>query len=415
MRTLVVGTGAREHALCWKLAQDGEAICAPGNAGIQDDYPTFDVSVRDHVGLIELAKRTSPDFVVVGPEDPLVDGLADVFRAAGFPVVGPDKKWARIEGSKAFTKELMASAGVPTALALTTSDHSAALGHVRREYAEGRQVAVKADGTALGKGVVVCDTLEQAEDVLYRFMVHGEIGESGRTVVLEERLVGREFSLICLCNETGFQSLPVAQDYKRAFDNDEGLNTGGMGTYSPVDWVTADTVRETEQRVIAPLLEEVKRRGGAFRGVLFAGLMATPNGLKCLEYNVRFGDPEIETLVRRMGAGFGDALAAVANGWPIPPVAILDGAAVTVMLASGGYPGAYAKGKPITIGPLPKGVVVFHAGTTYLGDEVVTAGGRVLAVSAAAPTIAEARALVYRGVEQMNFEGIQYRTDIASL
>jgi len=415
MRTLVIGTGAREHALCWKLAQDGEALCAPGNAGIQDDYPTFDVSVRDHQGLVDLANRTNPDFVIVGPEDPLVDGLADTFRAAGFAVVGPDQEWARIEGSKVFAKDLMASAGVPTAHALTTNVPAAALDHVRREYAEGRQVAVKADGTALGKGVVVCDTLEQAEDVLDRFMVHGEIGESGRTVVLEERLVGREFSLICLCNETGFQSLPVAQDYKRAFDNDEGLNTGGMGTYSPVDWVSSDTVRETEERVIAPLLEEVKRRGGTFRGVLFAGLMATPSGLKCLEYNVRFGDPEIETLVRRMGSGFGDALASVANGWPIPPVEIVDGAAVTVMLASGGYPGAYAKGKPITIEPLPEGVVVFHAGTTYLGDEVVTAGGRVLAVSATGSNIPEARALAYRGVAQINFEGMQYRTDIASL
>ena len=250
MRTLVIGTGAREHALCWKLAQDGEALCAPGNAGIQDDYPTFDVSVRDHAGLIDLAKRTDPDFIIVGPEDPLVDGLADAFRAAGFPVVCPDKAWARIEGSKAFTKELMAATGVPTAVSLTTSDHAEALAHTRREFEAGRPVVVKADGTALGKGVVVCDTLKEAEDVLDRFMLQGEIGDSGRTVVLEERLVGREFSLICLCNETGFQSLPVAQDYKRAYDNDEGLNTGGMGTYSPVEWVSSDAVAETDCKLV---------------------------------------------------------------------------------------------------------------------------------------------------------------------
>ncbi|MBX3112678.1 MAG: phosphoribosylamine--glycine ligase [Fimbriimonadaceae bacterium] len=414
MRALVVGSGAREHALCWKLAHEGEVLCAPGNAGVQDEFPTFDVSVRDHPGLVGLARRTDPDFVVVGAEDPLVEGLADAFRSAGFPVVGPGQAWARIEGSKAFSKDLMASAGVPTARALTTADPGAALAHVRREYAEGRQVAVKADGTALGKGVVVCDTLEQAEDAVERFMVHGEIGDSGRTLVLEERLVGREFSLICLCNETGFQSLPVAQDYKRAFDGDEGPNTGGMGAYSPVTWVSEDAVRQTEDEVVAPLLAEVKRRGGLFRGVLFAGLMATAQGVKCLEYNVRFGDPEIETLVRRLGAGFADALASVANGWPLPAVDVSPEAAVTVMVASGGYPGAYEKGKPVTVGRMPDGVVVFHAGTAYLGDEVVTAGGRVLAVTATGSTVGEARELAYRGVAQVSFDGMQHRSDIAS-
>ncbi len=415
MRALVIGGGGREHALCWKLAQDGEAICAPGNAGIQDDYPTFEVSVRDHQGMVDLARQTNPDFVVVGPEDPLCDGLADTLRAAGFAVVGPDQEWARIEGSKAFTKELMAAGDVPTATALTTADHTEALAHVLKEYAEGRQVAVKADGTALGKGVVVCDTLDQAEDTLSRFMLAGEIGEAGRTVVLEERLVGREFSLICLCNETGFQSLPVAQDYKRASDHDMGPNTGGMGTYSPVDWVTGDKVRFTEEKVVAPLLTEVKRRGGTFRGVLFAGLMDTPEGVKCLEYNVRFGDPEIETLVRRLGSGLPDALAAVANGWPIPPVEVHPGAAVTVMVASGGYPGPYQKGKPITFGHMPEGVVVFHAGTSYLGDEVVTSGGRVLGVSAIGVDIASARNLAYDGVAKIKFDGMQFRTDIARL
>ena len=376
MRILVAGSGGREHALCWKLAQAHEVVCAGGNPGIAADVAC--VAADDLVGLAK-----GFDLVVVGPEDPLVDGLADRIRAVGVAVYGPGAEGAKLEASKAFSKALMQEAGVPTAEFFTFHHADAALEYARNRFGEGRRVAVKASGNALGKGVVVCDVLEEAEAAIREMMVERRFGDAGATVVIEERLVGPEFSLLTIVGDDDFFSLPVAQDHKRAFDGDQGPNTGGMGTISPCGWVSEDLVREAEDRCVRPLLGALKERGIGYRGTLFSGLMVQDGTPYCLEYNVRFGDPETQSVVLRLGAGFGEALHAAATGERVPPVEVLDNAAATVVVASEGYPGSYAKGLPVEIGPLPEGAKLFHAGTAVAGGRLVTkrrAGGRGVGV-----------------------------------
>ncbi len=401
----MVGSGGREHALAWKLAQEHEVVCAPGNPGIAADVAT--ASADDLLGLAK-----DFDLVVVGPEDPLVDGLADRLREAGTPVYGPGADGARLEASKAFSKDLMAEAGVPTAEFFTFHHADAALEYARNRFAEGGRVAVKASGNALGKGVVVCDGFEEAERAIQEMMVDRLYGEAGATVVVEERLVGREFSLLTIVGDHGYFSLPVAQDHKRALEGDQGPNTGGMGTVSPCPWVSGDLVRETEDRVVAPILKELRRRGIAYRGTLFSGLLVQAGTPYCLEYNVRFGDPETQSVMLRLGRGFGDALYAVAMGGEIPPPEILDNAAATVVVASGGYPGAYTKGLPIEIDDLPEGTKLFHAGTAVRDRRLVTNGGRVIGASAAGATPEEARSRAYAAAAAVRFEGAFYRRDI---
>lgn len=405
MRILVVGSGGREHALAWKLAQEHETACAPGNPGIAADVPCL--PVEDLVGLAR-----GFDLVVVGPEDPLVDGLADRIRAAGVPCYGPGAAGARLEASKAFSKALMADAGVPTAEFFTFHHADPALEYARNRFAEGRGVVVKASGNALGKGVFVCETVEEAAAAIQTMMVDRTFGEAGAEVVIEERLTGPEFSLLTIVGDEGFVSLPVAQDHKRAFDGDQGPNTGGMGTISPCAWVSADLVSETEERGVAPILAELRRQGIDYRGTLFSGLLVQGGTPYCLEYNVRFGDPETQSVMMRLGRGLGDALFAAATGSSIPAPEILDNAAVTVVVASGGYPGSYAKGLPIEIGPLPEGARIFHAGTALRDGQLVTNGGRVIAASASAPTLEEARAKAYEAAEAVRFEGAFFRRDI---
>lgn len=414
MRILVVGSGGREHALAWKLAQEAEVWATPGNPGIREVAETYDVKANDAAGLAELAKRGAVDAVLFGPEDPLIAGCADHLRGEGIAVFGPSRDAARLEGSKAFSKDLMRNAGVPTAAFATFRDPEAALSYAQSRADQGRQVVVKASGAALGKGVVVCHSVDEAEDAIQMMLVDRELGEAGSEVVIEDRLVGREFSLMTLVSDGDIRSLPVAQDYKRALDGDRGPNTGGMGSCAPADWVSTALIQETEDRVVRPILAALKAKGIDYRGALFSGLLVEEGVPYCLEYNVRFGDPETQSIMRCLGTGFADAILACARGDSIPPIQALDHYAVTVVMASGGYPGKVAKGSKIAFGAVPEGVVVFHAGTAVEDGNLVTAGGRVLGVSAIGATQEAARAAAYEGVAAIQFDRAQFRRDIAS-
>lgn len=415
MRILVVGSGGREHALVWKLAQEAEVFCSPGNAGIAQECECFDVETTDLEGLVKLVDRLRADLVVIGPEDPLISGLADrlIESQLGVPVLGPFADGARHEGSKAWSKKMMSDALVPTASGQAFHDHSEAVAFAESRFDSGFQVVVKASGAALGKGVVVCDTLDQAQDALAGMMLEARFGEAGRTVVVEDRLSGREFSLLTLVSGPYSWTLPVAQDYKRALDGDNGPNTGGMGSCSPVDWVDDNMLAQAEEAIVRPMVRHMAKKGMDYRGVLFSGVMLHDGKPYCLEYNVRFGDPETQSVLRKVGPGFANSLLQVAEGQQVPSLGILPDAAVTVVVASGGYPEAYEKGKKVTIGPLQDGVKVFHAATKILNGDLVTNGGRVLGVSAVAGSVCEARRLAYEGVRQIHFEGMHFRTDIA--
>lgn len=412
MTVLVVGSGGREHALAWKLSRESHVIAAPGNLGMAEDgVACFPCQTGDAAGLLALCRTEDVGLVVFGPERPLVDGVADFLRAEGVAVYGPGADGARLEGSKAFSKEVMAAAGVPTARFATFTDFAEARTYAHARFDEGRRLAIKASGDALGKGVMMATDPDEADEALRALMVARVFGEAGDVVVVEDALAGPEFSLLTIVGDDGFTSLPVAQDHKRAFDGDQGPNTGGMGTFSPVAWISDELVARTEAEVVAPLLHELKRRGIAYRGTLFSGLMMDGGVPHCLEYNVRFGDPETQSVVLRLGDGLLEALLAAAQGGrPERPV-VLDNHAVTVVVASGGYPGAYTRDIPIDFGPVPAGARIFHAG---VGPGPVTAGGRVVAASATAPTLVEAHALAYEAARSVHFPGAFFRTDIAS-
>ncbi len=417
MRFLVIGSGGREHAICWKLAQeDLEVFAAPGSPGIAKVAEIYaGVSAADHEAVLSLASEIKPDCIVIGPEDPLIAGLADVLRNAGYPVFGPNQAEAMLEGSKAFSKKMMAEAGVPTAEYQAFTDPVEAKNYARALYSTGRKAAVKASGAALGKGVVVAETLEEALSAIDMMMVEKALGAAGSEVVIEEKLSGREFSLLTIVSGTSRWSLPIAQDHKRIGDGDTGPNTGGMGAYSPVAWVPDDMVRQAEQEIVDPLLAVMAEQGRVFSGCLFSGIMVQDGRPYCLEYNVRFGDPECQTLLRRLGPGFGAMLLASAKGEELMPLSIDSDAVVTLSLCSGGYPMSYQKGYEITFGLDIQGVEVFHAGTRLTEEgKVVTNGGRVLSITAKAPTISEARSLAYKAADSINFEGKTLRTDIAS-
>ena len=411
MRILVIGGGGREHALAWKLKDEAEVICAPGNPGIAEDVECVSVPVHDFASIVKLAQDRAVDLVVVGPEDPLIAGLGDALREQGFPTFGPGHVAAQLEGSKAFAKAMMQRAGVPTAAYQTFIDTAASKEYVKKVYGEGKQVALKASGNALGKGVIVCPTLEEA---LVGIDTLKALGEAGRTLVIEERLTGREFSLLTVVNEQGIVSLPVAQDYKRVFDADQGPNTGGMGTFSPLAWLSNDIVTQVEDEMVKPIMNALADDKISYRGILFTGVMVTPNGPKCIEYNVRFGDPETQTLMRRIGSGFADLLMQASLGAPLPALEVNDQCALTISLASGGYPGDYRKGFPITIGNLDPSIKLFHAGTAMKDGQLVTNGGRVLGVTSLGDTPESARSLAYAAVKQISFEGMHHRTDIGA-
>ena len=414
---LVVGGGGREHALVRGLARSphvGRLLCAPGNAGIGRDAELVPVDAEDVSGLVALVETERIDLTVVGPEAPLVAGLADELRERGFAVFGPGAEGARLEGSKAFAKDIMLRAGVPTGRAQLFHDHDEALAHVRTH---GAPVVVKADGLAAGKGVMVAATLPDAEAALAECFVERRFGEAANTVLLEEFLEGEELSLLSLVSGRHILPLAPAQDYKRALDGDAGPNTGGMGSYSPVPAVSEALFAELVETIVRPTVEELSAEGIDFRGVLYAGLMLTSAGPRVLEFNCRFGDPETQALLPRLRSDLFECLWAVAQGEPLPAaVEWGDGAAVGVVMASRGYPASSSKGD--IIGGLDQlhdspGVEVFHAATRWDGGQLVTSGGRVLTVTGLGDTFAEARSRAYAGVARIGFPGAQYRSDIA--
>ena len=352
--------------------------------------------------------------IVVGPEQPLIEGLGNRLRQEGHLVFGPEATGAKLEGSKAFSKELMLEAGVPTPRSWTDCSPTQALEHVRALLEDEGRAVIKASGPALGKGVFICDQEDQASDIIHRLMIDKELGDAGETIVVEQYAQGKEFSLLTLVSESKFLSLPIAQDYKRIFDGDEGPNTGGMGSYSPVKRVTPELLQRTEETIVERIVRGLANREIDYRGVLFSGIMSDAFNPTCLEFNVRFGDPETQSIMPRLGKGFADALLACAKGEPIPPIEVNEDAVVTVVLASKGYPGQVQSGKPIEIDQAAtNGVLLFHAGTAEKDGQLVTAGGRVLGVTATAPTLPEAKRKAYRAVNGIQFEGMQFRTDIA--
>jgi phosphoribosylamine--glycine ligase len=417
MRVLVVGGGGREHAIAWRLAQSPmveELLAAPGNAGIASVARCVAVPADDIPGITALVERERIDLTVVGPEAPLVAGLADDLVARGHVVFGPSAASARIEGSKAWAKELMLRHGIPTARAGAFTTMEPAIAFV--DELGGRAV-VKADGLAAGKGVTVAADRSQAVLALEDALVRGAFGDAGTTVLVEEVMEGPEVSAFALCDANTVLPFELSQDFKRIGDGDAGPNTGGMGAYSPVPSVPADVESRIWSQVVAPTFEALRAEGPGFRGLLYAGLMLTADGPKVVEFNCRFGDPETEVVVPRLRTDLAELLLACATDrLADAKVDWLDDAAVTVVLASEGYPGAYTTGAEIV--GLPEAaalesVSVFHAGTTERDGRVVTAGGRVLAVSALGPTLDDARARAYEACGRLSFEGMQYRRDIA--
>jgi phosphoribosylamine--glycine ligase len=415
MNVLLVGGGGREHALAWKIAQSPRVerlVAAPGNPGIARHAECAGVAVDDHDGVRRLADKERPDLVVIGPEAPLVAGLADRLRAGGFAVFGPSARAAGIEGSKAFAKALMARHGVPTAR-FQTFDDAARARRFCRDL--GAPLVVKTDGLAAGKGAIVCRTLAEADDAIARCMERREFGASGATVVVEEFLVGEEVSFFALVSGRTALPLAAAQDHKAVFDGDRGPNTGGMGAYSPVARFDPVLQERVMASIVRPTIAALADEGAPYSGVLFVQLMLTADGPKVVEFNCRFGDPECQAIVAAMDGDLVPALAAVAGDVVPPPLPPSSRAAVCVTLASGGYPGRYATGLPITgvedaerLG----GVHVFHAGTAHREGRLVTAGGRVLGVTAVAGDVPAAVERAYEAVARIRFEGMHFRTDI---
>ena len=426
MKILVVGSGGREHAITWRLAQDTEKhelFCAPGNAGTTALATNLAVGAEDVSGVVAWAEANKPDLVVVGPEAPLCKGLVDALQKIGVKAFGPVQAGARMEGSKRFAKEIMDAAGVPTGRAKTFTDAEAAKAALP-EY--GLPVVIKADGLAAGKGVIVAETTEQAEAAIDDMLVDNKFGAAGAEVLVEEFLHGEECSILALVDGENAVLLPSSQDHKRVFDGDKGPNTGGMGAYSPAPVVTDAMLPDIKARIILPVVRELKKRGIVYRGVLYAGLMITPPGGKTalsgsavnvVEFNARFGDPETEAVLVRLGGNFAQTLLNVANGClKDSDVVVKPEVAATVIVASGGYPGSYEKGKVMSgldkAAEVPN-AIVFHCGTKAQDGATVTAGGRVLSVTGSGATLREAVDTAYKAVDLISFDGAFHRRDIA--
>lgn len=416
MKILIVGGGGREHALAWKFCQDDpylDLVAAPGNPGIDQLGRSEAIAATDIDGLCALAVRESVELVVVGPEAPLELGLVDRLRSLGIPAFGPTKAAAEIETSKRFAKELMLAAGVPTAMARTFTDAAAAKAEVRRL---GAPVVVKASGIAAGKGVIVAQTVGEAEAAVDAMLVDNAFGAAGAEVLVEEFMTGEELSVFALTDGTHVLPMIAAQDHKRIGEGDTGLNTGGMGAYCPVSIAPAALIEETVQRVFLPTLAALRDAGRPFTGLLYAGLMLTPQGIKVVEFNCRFGDPETEAIIPLLDSSLLEPMATIARGGSLAghaPLRWLKQAAVTTVVAAHGYPGSVRSGDEIAISARGDGVIVFHAGTRRDSDGTLrTSGGRVLAVTAVAPSLAEACAQSAAAAENITFEGKQFRRDI---
>jgi phosphoribosylamine--glycine ligase len=417
MRILVIGGGGREHALTWKLRQSPRVdriFCAPGNAGTRETSENISIPVSDLKALVRFAKEARVDLTVVGPDDPLAAGIVDLFTAEKLRAFGPDKSAARIESSKIFAKELMRTQKIPTADAGTFSKSSDAVRHC-----EGLRfpIVIKADGLALGKGVVIAADAETARSTIDDMMNQARFGDAGRRIIIEEFLYGTECSLHALVDGKDYVLLESARDHKRALEGDQGPNTGGMGAFSPADNWNSELQSRFDTEIMKPLLCGLIQQGVTFRGLLYPGLIITSDGPRVLEFNCRFGDPETQALLPRMKSDLLPLLEATVDG-KIGQCAIEwdTRAAVTVVLASGGYPGKYETGKSISgldEAAKVEDVQIFHAGTRRDGSEVKTAGGRVLAVTALGPTLEAARSRAYEAVSRIHFENCHYRRDIA--
>ena len=426
MKILIVGSGGREHAITWRLAQDEvkhNLYCAPGNAGTASIATNLAIGAEDVGAVAAWAEANKPDLVVVGPEAPLVKGLVDALEKVGVPAFGPVAAGARMEGSKRFAKEVMDAAGVPTGKAETFTDAAAAKAALP---AYGLPVVIKADGLAAGKGVIVAETAEQAEAAIDDMLVGNKFGVAGAEVLIEEFLHGEECSILAMVDGNDAVLLPSSQDHKRVFDGDKGPNTGGMGAYSPAPVITADKLPMIKEKIIMPVVRELAKRGIIYRGILYAGLMvndenSNPHGplaksgstVNVVEFNARFGDPETEAVLPRLGGDFATALLHAATGCLKPEdIVVKDECAATVIIASGGYPGSYEKGKEIT-GLADNPALVFHCGTKEADGKVLTSGGRVLSVTGMGKTLREAVNNAYAGVDKIAFEKAFHRTDIA--
>ena len=426
MKILVIGSGGREHALVWKLAQSSHVTrmwCAPGNAGIARErmaaggrlVECVSVGAEDLPGLQRLAQEIAVDLTVVGPDNPLALGIVDLFQSSGLRIWGPSRKAARFEASKVFSQQFMDKYGIPTPRAAAFGEFDPAS---RFAASLGGRCVVKADGLALGKGVLVCRDMAQADEAIEQILVKKAFGAAGARIVIQDLLEGPEFSLHALCDGRSAKLFPASQDHKRALDGDGGLNTGGMGTYSPLPFLSSAELETARTKIVEPWLCGCVAEGIDFRGILYPGVMLTREGPKVLEFNARFGDPETQVYMARLESDLVELLEASVAGtldgldpaWsPMP--------AVCVVMASAGYPGSYAKGKPISgldeVAKMPN-TKVFHAGTAAAGDQIVTNGGRVLGVTSWANDLSGARDAAYAAVDRITFQGAQFRRDIAA-
>ena len=416
MKVLVVGSGGREHAIVWSLKKNAnieKIYCAPGNAGIGLDAECVPIGAMEFDKLVDFAKKENIDFTIIGMDDPLVGGVVDAFEKEGLRVFGPRKNAAIIEGSKAFSKDLMKKYGIPTAKYESFTDYEEA-----KKYLDSQEmpIVIKADGLALGKGVLICMTREEAEEGLKEIMLDKKFGSAGNAVVIEEFLQGPEVSVLSFCDGKTVVPMVSAQDHKRALDGDKGLNTGGMGTFSPSVFYTEEMNEECMKTIFQPTVDAMAKEGRPFVGILYFGLMLTKDGMKVIEYNARFGDPETQVILPRLKTDLLEIMEACVDG-KLADMNIewYDNAAVCVVLASGGYPVAYEKGFEIKgLDEIAKrdDIVVFHAGTAEKDGKLVTNGGRVLGITGIGKDINEAIKIAYEGVEIVDFEKKHFRTDI---
>lgn len=416
MKVLVVGSGGREHAICWKLMQSSKVdklYCAPGNAGIGELAELVPIGAMEFDKLVDFAKSEGIDFTVVGMDDPLVGGIVDRFESEGLKVFGPKANAAIIEGSKAFSKELMKKYNIPTAAYETFEDYDKAAEYIKKGDFP---VVLKADGLALGKGVLICNTLEEALEGLNTIMVDKKFGDSGNKVVIEEFLTGQEMSVLSFCDGKTIVPMVSAQDHKRALDGDKGLNTGGMGTFSPSRVYTPELAEECMKTIYQPTVDALNKEGRTFKGIIFFGLMLTPKGMKVIEYNARFGDPETQVVLPRLKSDLMEIFEACVDG-TLDNVDVKweDNGTACVVLASGGYPEKYTKGYEITgldDAKKAENIVVFHAGTALKDGKFVTNGGRVLGVTGIGKDLDEAIKIAYEGVKLVDFKDKHFRKDI---
>ena len=417
MKVLVIGGGGREHAICWKLSKSpkvDELYCAPGNAGIAEVAKCVDIGVMDFEKMADFAKKEAFDLVVVGPDDPLAGGIVDVLEEKGLRVFGPRKNAAILEGSKAFSKDLMKKYGIPTAAYETFDTPEAALNYLETAPVP---IVLKADGLALGKGVLICNTREEAKEGVKTLMLDKQFGHAGDRIVVEQFMTGREVSVLSFVDGKTIKIMTSAQDHKRAKDRDQGLNTGGMGTFSPSPFYTPEVDEFCKKHIYQATVDAMKAEGREFKGIIFFGLMLTADGPKVLEYNARFGDPETQVVLPRMKNDIVDVFEACVDG-TLDQIDLQfeDNAAVCVVLASDGYPEHYEKGKKITGLENFKdkdGYYVFHAGSKFDAEgNILTNGGRVLGVTATGKDLKEARANAYKATEWVNFENKYMRHDI---